>query len=77
MVDELHTALTEDLASGQLVNRAAESVGRAIAVDRCDVLPVDAQRYSAVQGTWSASDEVARLPRARPSSTCPSRWPPC
>ncbi len=61
--NELHTALSEDLSSGQLVNRAAESVGRAIAVDRCDVLPVDSHRYTAVQGTWCASAEVARLPR--------------
>jgi signal transduction histidine kinase len=65
VVDELHQALTEDLASGQLVNRAAESVGRAIGVDRCDVLPVDGHRYSSVQGTWSSSDDVAGLPRAR------------
>ena len=65
VVDALHTALTQDLASGHLVNRAAESVGRAIGVDRCDVLPVDDHRYSSVQGTWSGSDEVARLPRAR------------
>jgi two-component system phosphate regulon sensor histidine kinase PhoR len=64
-VNELHTALTEDLASGQLVSRAAESVGRAIGVDRCDVLPVNAHRYSSVQGTWCQSDAVARLPRAR------------
>jgi len=65
VVNELHHALTEDLASGQLVNRAAESVGRAIGVDRCDVLPVDSHRYSSVQGTWSGSDDVARLPHAR------------
>src|SRR5689334_6953835 len=43
---ELHQALTDDLTSGHLVNRAAESVGRAIGADRCDVLPVDAERYS-------------------------------
>ena len=65
VVNELHSALTEDLASGQVVNRAAESVGRAIAVDRCDVVPVDARRYSVVQGTWCESERVARLPRAR------------
>jgi len=65
VVNELHSALTEDLTSGQLVNRAAESVGRAVAVDRCDVLPVDAHRYSSVQGTWCENDEVADLPRAR------------
>ena len=65
VVNELHSALTEDLNSGHLVNRAAESVGRAIAVDRCDVVPVDARRYSVVQGTWCESDRVARLPRAR------------
>src|SRR6478672_3253734 len=64
-VDELHTALTQDLAAGDMVNRVAESVGRALGVDRCDVLPVDDHRYSSVQGTWSGSEEVARLPRAR------------
>ena len=63
VVDELRNALTEDLATGQLVNRAAESVARAIGVDRCDVLPVDAESHTSVQGTWSASDAVARLPR--------------
>jgi signal transduction histidine kinase len=62
---ELHQALTEDLTSGHLVNRLAESVGRAIGADRCDVLPVDAERYSSVQGTWSETEAVARLPRAR------------
>ncbi len=65
VVHELHTALTEDLASGHLVNRAAESVGRAIGADRCDVLAVDGHRYSTVQGTWSSSYEVAALPRPR------------
>ena len=65
VVHELHTALTQDIASGQLVNRAAESVGRGIGVDRCDVLPVDAEGYTSVQGTWSASENIARLPRAR------------
>jgi two-component system phosphate regulon sensor histidine kinase PhoR len=65
VVNELHHALTEDLVSGQLVNRAAESVGRAIGADRCDVLPVDGRRYSSVQGTWSGSDDAARLPHAR------------
>jgi two-component system phosphate regulon sensor histidine kinase PhoR len=65
VVNALHSALTEDLASGQLVNRAAESVGRAIAVDRCDVLSVDDQLYSTVQGTWCATEDIARLPRAR------------
>jgi two-component system phosphate regulon sensor histidine kinase PhoR len=63
VVNELHSALAEDLTSGQLVNRAAESVGRAIAVDRCDVLPVDDHRYSSMQGTWCDSEEVAELPR--------------
>jgi signal transduction histidine kinase len=63
--EELHSALTQDLASGQLVSRAAESVGRALGVDRCDVLPVDASGSTGVQGTWSASPAVARLPRAR------------
>src|SRR3954467_10604306 len=65
VVNALHHALTEDLASGQLVNRAAESVGRGIAADRCDVLPVDSHRYSSVQGTWSTSEDVGGLPRAR------------
>src|SRR3954463_8804994 len=46
VVHELHTALTQDIASGQLVNRAAESVGRGIGVDRCVVLPVDGEGYS-------------------------------
>lgn len=63
VVNELARALRQDLDSAQLVNRAAESVGRATAVDRCDVLLVDADRYSAVQGTWSSSQEAATLPR--------------
>ena len=65
VVDELHSALTQDLASGQLVNRAAESVGRALGVDRCDVLPVDGEHHAGVRGTWSATPAVARLPRPR------------
>jgi signal transduction histidine kinase len=63
VVNELARALRQDLDSAQLVNRAAESVGLATAVDRCDVLLVDAHRYSAVQGTWSSSPETAALPR--------------
>jgi two-component system phosphate regulon sensor histidine kinase PhoR len=66
VVDELGRALRQDLDSAQIVNRVAESVGCATAVDRCDVLLVDADLYSAVQGTWSRSPETARLPR--PSS---------
>jgi two-component system phosphate regulon sensor histidine kinase PhoR len=65
VVNQLHSALTDDLTSGQMVNRAAESVGRAVGVDRCDVLPVDGHSYSMVQGTWCDSEEVAQLPRAR------------
>jgi two-component system phosphate regulon sensor histidine kinase PhoR len=63
VVDELSQALREDLDSAHLVNRAAESVGRSTGVDRCDVLLVDAERFSAVRGTWSASAETAALPR--------------
>jgi two-component system phosphate regulon sensor histidine kinase PhoR len=63
VVNELARALRQDLDSAALVNRAAESVGRATSVDRCDVLLVDAHRYSAVQGTWSSSPETAKLPR--------------
>ena len=63
VVDELSQALREDLDSAHLVNRAAESVGRSTAVDRCDVLLVDAERFSAVRGTWSSSEETAALPR--------------
>jgi signal transduction histidine kinase len=66
VVNELARALRQDLDSAQLVNRAAESVGRATAVDRCDVLLVDEHLYSAVQGTWSSSPVTALLPR--PSS---------
>jgi two-component system phosphate regulon sensor histidine kinase PhoR len=63
VVNELARALRQDLDSAQLVNRAAESVGRATAVDRCDVLLVDAELYAAVEGTWSSSRETALLPR--------------
>jgi two-component system phosphate regulon sensor histidine kinase PhoR len=63
VVDELARALRQDLDSAELVNRAAESVGRATAVDRCDVLLVDAELYAAVEGTWSSSRETAELPR--------------
>ena len=63
VVEELARSLRQDLDSGQLVNRAAESVGRATAVDRCDVLLVDAHLFSAVDGTWSSSTENDNLPR--------------
>lgn len=65
VVNDLARALRQDLDSSQLVNRAAESVGQATLVDRCDVLLVDAERFSAVQGSWSSSPESARLPRPR------------
>lgn len=63
VVNDLARALRQDLDSAQLVNRAAESVGQATVVDRCDVMLVDAERYSAIRGTWSASPSTARLPR--------------
>jgi signal transduction histidine kinase len=63
VVDELAQALREDLDSAHLVNRAAESVGRSVGVDRCDVLLVDADRFSALRGTWSSSARTAALPR--------------
>ena len=63
VVHELARALRQDLDSAQLVNRAAETVGLATAVDRCDVLLVDADRFAAVQGMWSSSPENAELPR--------------
>jgi two-component system phosphate regulon sensor histidine kinase PhoR len=62
VVTELARKLRDDLDSGRMVNRVAESVGRATAVDRCDVLLVDADLYAAVHGTWSGSQESARLP---------------
>ncbi len=65
VVNELARTLRQDLDSAQLVNRAAESVGRATSVDRCDVLLVDATCYSAAQGTWSSSSENADLPHPR------------
>jgi two-component system phosphate regulon sensor histidine kinase PhoR len=65
VVNELARALRQDLDSSQLVNRAAESVGRATAVDRCDVLLVDAHLYSAVHGSWSSSQEHADIPQPR------------
>ena len=65
VVNELGRALRQDLDSSQLVNRAAESVGRATGVDRCDVLLVDAHVYSAVQGSWSSSQVHADLPQPR------------
>ncbi|ROR92003.1 sensor histidine kinase [Nocardioides aurantiacus] len=66
VVTELARALRQDFDSAQVVNRAAESVGQATMVDRCDVLLVDADRYSAVRGSWTGSDEAADLPQ--PSS---------
>ena len=63
VVNELARALRQDLDSAQLVNRAAETVGLATGVDRCDVLLVDADRFAAVQGMWSSSPENADLPR--------------
>lgn len=63
VANELGRALRQDVDSAQLVNRAAETVGLACGVDRCDVLIVDADRLSAVQGTWSSSPENADLPR--------------
>lgn len=63
VVNDLARALRQDLDSAQLVNRAAESVGQATVVDRCDVMLVDAERYSAIRGTWSCSATMARLPR--------------
>ena len=63
VVNELARALRQDLDSAQLVNRAAETVGLATGVDRCDVLLVDADRFAAVQGMWSSSPENAELPR--------------
>ncbi len=63
VVNQLARALRQDLDSSQLVTRAAESVGQATQVDRCDVVLVDAERFSAVHGTWSSSPQAARLPR--------------
>jgi len=63
VVDELARVLREDLDSGHLVNRTAESVCRATGVDRCDVLLVDAHLFSAVHGSWSSTQESAELPR--------------
>lgn len=65
VVNDLARVLRQDLDASQLVNRAAESVGQATVVDRCDVLLVDAERFSAVNGTWSSSPESSRLPRPR------------
>ncbi len=65
LVSELARSLRQDLDSAQLVNRAAESVGLATAVDRCDVLLVDAHQYSALHGSWSSSEDHARLPQPR------------
>lgn len=63
VVDELSRVLRHDIDSAQLVNRAAESVGTATGVDRCDVLLVDAHLFSAVHGTWTSSPANADLPR--------------
>jgi signal transduction histidine kinase len=63
VVAEMARALRQDFDSAQVVNRAAESVGQATLVDRCDVLLVDAERYSAVRGFWCASEEAAALPQ--------------
>lgn len=63
VVEDLARALRQDLDSAQLVNRAAESVGRATGVDRCDVLLVDAHLFSAVHGSWSSTQEEAERPR--------------
>ncbi len=65
VVSQLARSLRQDLDSAQLVNRAAESVGLATGVDRCDVLLVDANLYSALHGSWSRSSEHALLPRPR------------
>lgn len=63
VVHELSRALRQDLDSAQLVNRAAESVGQATQVDRCDVLLVDAERFAALHGSWSAGPAAEALPR--------------
>lgn len=63
VVAEMARALRQDFDSAQVVNRAAESVGQATMVDRCDVILVDADRYSAVRGSWCASEEAAALPQ--------------
>ncbi len=63
VVDELAHVLRTDLDAGHLIDRAAESVGQATGVDRCDVLLVDAHLFSAVHGSWSSSQESAELPR--------------
>jgi two-component system phosphate regulon sensor histidine kinase PhoR len=71
VVSELARALRDDLDTAHLVNRAAESVGRATAVDRCDVLLVDADLDSAVQGTWTSAPEYANLPRPQSVAELP------
>jgi two-component system, OmpR family, phosphate regulon sensor histidine kinase PhoR len=63
LVNELARSLRQDLDSAQLVERAAESVGRAVYADRCDVLLVDAEPAAAVRGSWSRTDEASALPR--------------
>ncbi len=63
VVDELAHFLRHDLDSGHLIDRAAETVGQATGVDRCDVMLVDAHLFSAVHGSWSSSQESADLPR--------------
>ena len=62
LVNELARSLRQDLDSQQLVNRAAEAVGRATNADRCEVLIIDAEPTSAVRGSWSTSEEAAALP---------------
>jgi two-component system phosphate regulon sensor histidine kinase PhoR len=71
VVSELARALRDDLDTAHLVNRAAESVGRATAVDRCDVLLVDTDLDSAVQGTWTSAPEYANLPRPQSVAELP------
>jgi two-component system phosphate regulon sensor histidine kinase PhoR len=71
VVSELARALRDDLDTAHLVNRAAESVGRATGVDRCDVLLVDADLDSAVHGTWTSAPEYARLPRPQSVTELP------
>lgn len=73
VVTELARALRQDFDSAQLVNRAAESVGQATQVDRCDVLLVDAERYSAVRGRGRPAPRPPGCRSPRRSSTSPSR----
>lgn len=59
----LARALRHDVDAAALVNRVARSVGRVAQVDRCDVLLVDADRYSAVRGSWCSGPEAEALPQ--------------